>query len=429
MDSIESLSGSDGISGNSRPLYFGTSHRRPPVSRNTVLSLASLAKRITFECPASNSANRKAIVIKSILSTVVVLALTISIFADEPQIIYEGDSDHAPKQPQAIVSKTGVTHITFGVGNRIYYCNNSGGKFDPPTFAFEIPNLSLGMRRGPRIADTGESIVITAIGGPEGKGKDGDLLAYRTDDNGKNWSGPVKVNDVDASAREGLHAMTSTEKGVLWCVWLDLRAQKTELYVSKSTDDGKSWSRNQLVYRSPDGSICECCHPSIVANQDSVNILFRNSIEGKRDMYLVTFYDRGANFRNVIRLGVQQWLLDICPMDGGMLCTSNNGKPTTVWRRGRMIYTSENRVANESMIGRGEQPWICCNSQTTYVVWTSRREGELHYKNLETSETGKIADNARDPVIVAGNSENAPFQIFWEQRSGNQFRIMCQQVR
>ncbi len=375
--------------------------------------------------PAYNASNRKAIVIKSILSTVLMLASTISIFADQPQIIFEGDSDQAPKQPQAIVSKSGVTHLTFGVGNRVYYCNNSGGKFDTPTVAFEVPNLSLGMRRGPRIADTGKSIVITAIGGPVGKGKDGDLLAYGTDDNGKNWSGPLKVNDVDASAREGLHAMTATEKGVLWCVWLDLRAQKTELYASQSTDDGKSWSKNQLVYRSPDGSICECCHPSIVANQDSVNILFRNSIEGKRDMYLVTSYDGGASFDTSIRLGIQQWSLDACPMDGGMLCTSNNGKLTTVWRRGRMIYSSSNRVSNETLIGTGEQPWICCNSQTTYVVWTSRREGELQLKNLETSETVKIADDARDPIVVASSA--GPAQVFWEQRIGNRYRIMCQQ--
>lgn len=355
------------------------------------------------------------------------LALTISIFADQPQIIFEVDSDHAPKQPQAIVSKTGVTHLTFGVGNRIYYCNNMGGKFGTPAVAFDVPNLSLGMRRGPRIADTGKSIVITAIGGPEGKGKDGDLLAYQSDDNGMNWSGPVKVNDTVASAREGLHAMTATDQGVLWCVWLDLRAKRTELYASQSTDDGKSWSKNQLVYRSPDGSICECCHPSIVANRDLVHVLFRNSIGGNRDMYLVSSYDKGKSFDPAIRLGAQQWILNACPMDGGMLCTANNGTPTTVWRRVRTIYTSSNQPNNESTIGTGEQPWICCNSHGTYVVWTRRREGELHYKNIETSETGKIADYARDPIVVAGST--GPVQVFWEQRSGNRYSIMRQQLQ
>ncbi len=143
--------------------------------------------------------------------------------------------------------------------------------------------------------------MITAIGGPQGKGRDGDLVAHRSQDGGKTWSGPVKVNDVDASAREGLHAMTASPDGTLWCVWLDLREKGTKLFSSKSTDGGATWSKNSLVYRSPDGSICECCHPSIVADRNAVHILFRNSLKGDRDMYLVTSRDQGATFGEALR--------------------------------------------------------------------------------------------------------------------------------
>ncbi len=51
--------------------------------------------------------------------------------------------------------------------------------------------------------------------------------------------------------------MTSGDDGALWCVWLDLREKGTVLYASKSMDHGETWSKNILVYRSPDGSICE----------------------------------------------------------------------------------------------------------------------------------------------------------------------------
>lgn len=60
-------------------------------------------------------------------------------------------------------------------------------------------------------------------------------------DAGTSWLGPSKVNDVEASAREGLHAMTASEDGTLWCVWLDLRAARTQLFASKSTDQGAHW--------------------------------------------------------------------------------------------------------------------------------------------------------------------------------------------
>ena len=31
-------------------------------------------------------------------------------------------------------------------------------------------------------------------------------------------------------------------------VWLDLRNKRTELYVSKSSDSGLTWSKNELLY-------------------------------------------------------------------------------------------------------------------------------------------------------------------------------------
>ncbi len=89
------------------------------------------------------------------------------------------------------------------------------------------------------------------------------------------------------------------------------------VYSSKSTDHGETWSTNVLVYRSPGGRICECCHPSILASDDAVQVLFRNLLEGDRDMYLVTSRDQGATFGAAVRLGRPNWQLNACPMDGG----------------------------------------------------------------------------------------------------------------
>ncbi len=83
----------------------------------------------------------------------------------------------------------------------------------------------------------------TVIGGPQGKGRDGDILSYRSIDGGKNWFGPVKVNDVDDSAREGLHAMAASDDGTLWCVWLDLREKGMQLFAAKSVDQGLHGAR------------------------------------------------------------------------------------------------------------------------------------------------------------------------------------------
>src|SRR5690606_3684534 len=130
-----------------------------------------------------------------------------------------------------------------------------------------------------------------------GLGKDGDVLACRSADGGKTWQGPIRVNDAPNAAREGLHGMTSGSDGLLCCVWLDLRHAKTEVMSSTSRDRGATWSNNVLVYRSPDGSVCECCHPSVAIGRDQrVHVLWRNSLGGNRDMYVATSGDGGQTF-------------------------------------------------------------------------------------------------------------------------------------
>ena len=193
--------------------------------------------------------------------------------ASEPFVIASGKGPRAPKQPQAAVGDDGSVHVVYGIGDAVQYCRSldGGATFEKSMQAFRVPNMSLGMRRGPRIVKTKTAIVVTAIGGQIGKGHDGDVLAWRSTDDGQTWQGPVRVNDTADSAREGLHAMASGADGSIWCVWLDLRDKKSEIYATRSKDGGASWEPNRCVYRSPDGSVCECCHPSVVVSGNSVH--------------------------------------------------------------------------------------------------------------------------------------------------------------
>src|SRR5437868_2801166 len=64
--------------------------------------------------------------------------------------------------------------------------SKDGGKtFGEPREAITVPHMPLGMRRGPRVAVSGKAIVVTAITGAAGGGKDGDLYAWRSTDAGK----------------------------------------------------------------------------------------------------------------------------------------------------------------------------------------------------------------------------------------------------
>lgn len=116
---------------------------------------------------------------------------------------------------------------------------DGGRTFEAPAKIAISGHLSLGNHRGPRIVASGDQVVVSAVVGTLGGGKDGDVVAWRSSDGGRRWSDPVTVNDVPAAAREGLHAMTGHEARIT-VAWLDLREKGTRLAVATSGDVGTS---------------------------------------------------------------------------------------------------------------------------------------------------------------------------------------------
>ena len=279
--------------------------------------------------------------------------------AGDPLELARGVAPEHPQQPQLAVDAKGSIHAVFGVGDVIRYCrsDDAGGSFSSPVSLPLVHDMSLGMRRGPRLAVTEVAVCVTAVGGKLGKGRDGDVLALRSTDGGKTWSEPMLVNDTVDSAREGLHAMSTAPSGALCCVWLDLRNRKTEVMASVSLDGGATWSRNGLVYKSPEGSVCECCHPSVVYDhKGTIYVMWRNSLSGMRDMYFATSTDGGKTFGEATKLGTGNWRLKACPMDGGSVATLAPGKFASVWRREKSVFLLLDGQTEERLLGSGEQP-------------------------------------------------------------------------
>jgi hypothetical protein len=319
-----------------------------------------------------------------------------------------------PRQPQLAVSAS-VVQLVFGSENRIYSCQSSdaGQSFGKPTLVGQMKSLSLGMRRGPRVAIARDSVVVSAIGGELGGGKDGDLFAWRSKDNGKSWRGPVRVNDVVSSAREGLHGMAASADGELFCVWLDLRNKGTQIFGSRSTDGGTSWSENSLVYQSPGGSVCECCHPSVIYDDHGgLHVMWRNSLSGIRDMFWASSEDDGKTFKPAVKLGGGSWKLDACPMDGGAMAVGRDGRLAAAWQRDKEVFLTANKSSEERQLGHGLQPWAAANEHGIYAVWITERPGELYLGGTESRRATKLASRARDPVIASVDRES--LVVAWE---------------
>jgi hypothetical protein len=208
--------------------------------------------------------------------------------------------------------------------------------------------------------------------GPHAHGlpTDGDLVAWRSVDGGKSWSKGIVVNDVPGAPTEGLHTLASDAKGNLFAAWLDKRSAKgTKLYSATSADGGVHWSKNVMIYDSPEGTICECCHPSAAIDADGrILVMWRNWLGGARDMYLAESRD-GLTFSKPAKLGEGSWQLNACPMDGGGLVAS--GKQVfTAWRRGEQVYLDEPGKAEKPM-GSGKDVAIAVSQGRLYAIWTS----------------------------------------------------------
>jgi len=298
------------------------------------------------------------------------LLLALHVAPETPGIEY--------RQPQ-LASSRDLVGLTFGSGNAIWFSGSTdnGKTFSRPVRVAEQGKLALGRHRGPRIAVDGDTIVITAITsdpaathGPGHMVASGDLYAWRSTDRGRSWSKAVPVSDVPASAREGLHGLAAG-KGLLMTVWLDLRAGGTRLYGSISRDGGATWSKNRLVYASPGGFICECCHPTVRIDSDGrILVMWRNALAGMRDMYVATSRNGGETFR-VEKLGEGSWQLKACPMDGGGLAVDGKGNVVTIWRREQTVFLARAGAA-EGELGKGKDGAIAvAPSGTIYTAWTT----------------------------------------------------------
>ena len=315
-------------------------------------------------------------------------------------------SADAPNRTPQLAASDKIVALAYGSGKGIYVAVsvNQGKDFAKPVHVGGAPILPLTRHRGPRIAISNGTIIVTAVTGKtaatgshaHGLPSDGDLFAWRSTDDGQSWSAPVQVNDVPAAAREGLHTLAADGKGRLFAAWLDLRGEGTRLYGAWSEDDGRSWSVNAKLYESPDGTICQCCHPTAEFDENgALNVMWRNALGGARDLYLLRATPGRQSFGSPQKLGQGTWMLNACPMDGGGLAHAN-GRTITAWRRDLDVFIAEPGKP-ETRIGKGHDIALAATDDHTYVLWIENSQ----LVSWVDGENEIVAGKAAMPALVA----------------------------
>jgi hypothetical protein len=311
------------------------------------------------------------------------------------------------KQPQ-LAAGNGAVVMVFGSGESIWFARSTddGRTFSAPSKVATLPKLALGRHRGPRVVISGDTILVSAILSQS------DLQVWRSTDAGRTWSKPAIVNDQPKATEEGLDAMAADAEGHVAAVWLDDRTLKGKrLYGAFSNDAGLTWSKNVQLYQSPERTICECCHPSLIAlGHGEFAVMWRNVIGGSRDFYAMRIKD-GQPAGPAVKQGTGTWKLDACPMDGGGIAM-RNGELVSAWRREHDVYLAE--PGKETKIGPGQDVALAVNAKGPYVIWSTPKGIDARLPGA--AGVTHVADSGTFPTLIAlpGGSVLAA----WEDNDG-----------
>jgi BNR/Asp-box repeat len=317
------------------------------------------------------------------------LSLTLLLALHLPSVV-----PNVPNRQPQFAAANGMVAMVFGSGGSVWFARSTdaGRTFSKPLEVGEFPKLALGRHRGPRVAIAGKTILVSAIE------SQGDLYCWRSTDGGRTWSKPARVNDKAGATREGLDALAADAEGHAAVAWLDDRIPGGKrLWGAFSNDAGATWSKNVLLYESPSGTICQCCHPSLLAlGGGEFAAMWRNVIAGSRDFYVMRIRG-GRPAGPAVKQGQGTWKLDACPMDGGGIAASG-GEIVTAWRREHDVYLSRPGQP-EVRLGPGQDVAVAANRRGPYAVWSSA--GAIEGMPPGASAPVHLADHGAFPSIVA----------------------------
>jgi hypothetical protein len=162
--------------------------------------------------------------------------------------------------------------------------------------------------------------------------------------------------------------------------------------------------------------------------QGGLYVMWRNALDGSRDMYLCKSTNGGKTFGPASKLGEGTWPLKACPMDGGAVAALAPGQLATAWRRDKQIFLTLTSESKERLLGAGEQPWIAATREGPYVVWLTKRGETLNLLTPAQSKPVALSPHAGDPVVAAAPGGRGPVVAIWEAREGGRCSIQCQVV-
>ena len=255
-------------------------------------------------------------------------------------------------QPQTVVDSSGTVHMIYFKGDAkagdIEYVRRAAGSadFSQPLRVNSIPQsaVAIGTVRGPQLAVGRNGRAYAIWFGPATKteGHDDSMPVFftRLDDSSSGFE-PQRNLVYSATGTDGGLSVAADQNGNVYAVWHATGDTPGEehrrVYLERSSDDGKTFSRESPVSPKELGA-CGCCGMrAFVDSRGMLSILFRAAAQTiHRDMTLLTSLDKGETFQ---ARTVSSWELNACPMSSASF-TEGSGKSFAAWEKAGQVYFS-----------------------------------------------------------------------------------------
>ncbi|HEV3262507.1 MAG TPA: sialidase family protein [Gemmataceae bacterium] len=229
---------------------------------------------------------------------------------------------HGGEVPEVFLDAKGVLHMAYGrglPGNGYYVQSRDGGKtFTKPVQVNRHPDtVTTGRERGPKLA-VGKDGVVHVVWLGEYK-ETGGVWYTRSTDGGKTFE--AERNLVRPKYGVDNATVAADADGHVFALWTGGFPGVKEdpespvaspIVLVRSTDNGKTFSKNELLHSDhpASGRACGCCRLEARAGTDgNLYVAFRAGYKGIRDPYLLRGRASENDFKSV-RVSVDKWKAD-----------------------------------------------------------------------------------------------------------------------
>jgi hypothetical protein len=231
---------------------------------------------------------------------------------------------HGAEVPEVVLDGKGVLHMTYGIatekgndysgpGNSYYVQSRDYGQTFTTPVQLNRPGDTWGgarMERGPKLALGKDGVIhVVSLGNYQ---KGGGIWYTRSLDGGKTFQASRNLLDVKTGCDNA--TVAADPGGNVFVLWTDGRLgpdlkspTASPIFMARSTDNGKTFSKSEAVRHDYPGRACGCCRlEARVGAAGNLYIAFRGGFQSIRDPYLLKGRKTANDFQS-IRVSKDNW--------------------------------------------------------------------------------------------------------------------------